>query len=231
SARAILQKHGSQVAGNKSEKAVKLEENNRKKSSLEEEMSQLVCEIENYDRKDHERLELSEQLSVRAQDIDRRMESGNQYIPFYGIKYVLDTNQMVDLYNSRVRDYDVLNEWLNNNRGHFNALRAQLFGLRSQVETLKQENDQLQNEGMEICELLTIFNNLIVELQGFLVGIQEVRGDLLYVFCESVQQMQDLLDSAIVKITGFTRILQHKIEIYAPKLPEDIVTKIKNLIG
>lgn len=230
-AKKIIEDYGKQTAGNKSNTAKKLEDNNKKRLNLEAEVKGLEPEIRYYEEKEDERIAENTRLKTYSRQIDERNNSSNKYIPFYGIKYVIETNDMIHEYNRRVKDWNELNDWLNKNRSRWHEQKSRFYFLKSEIESLRQENDELQKEGGKICELLTILSSLIAELQSFLAGINSARNDLSYTFVKNAQQAQTLIDSALTKISGYNDILQKKLVEYSDELPVGIMQEIKLLVG
>jgi len=225
-AKDVVEDYGRQTAGNKSAAAKKLEDNDTKKRNLEAEVRGLEPKIREYDVKEALRETDRARLNAYSKEIDERKKSGNNYIPFYGIKYAVDTNKMINDYNRQVNDWNVLNDWLNNNRSKWHEWKSRLYDLRSQIERLRQENDKLQKEGGDICELLTILSRLIAEFQSFLSGIKSVRNDLEFTFVKNANEMQILIDSSLAAISSYNNILQNKLT----NLPNDVVQKLKPLL-
>ncbi|MDR1702254.1 MAG: hypothetical protein LBR56_05720, partial [Sporomusaceae bacterium] len=184
--KAIIESAGKTISGSKAGGADKIQLNQNKKREYEAEILGLEPQIKAYDQKERERNDEQASLDTLRREIEERQKSGNNWIPFYGIAYAVETSKMADRYNSRLRDWWVRNDWLNANRERWHEQKARVFFLKSEIEKLKQENDRLQREGGVICELLTTVSSLIAEFHEFLLGLKQVKNDLINTFLKDV---------------------------------------------
>ncbi len=230
-ARDIICSAGVRTSNSKAENASMIKENNKAKANMETEALSLQPPIDEYAAKEKRRENERDALDALNGVIAKRNKSKDYLIPFYGIKFASDTLKMIREYNRRVRDWNALNEWLNENRSDFNRRTSILRGLESKIEELKGQNDRLQREGGIICEVLTLLGQMIYELENFRVGISSAKTTLQYTFFENPMEGENLLGSALGMIKTLNDTLESKLGQSLVELSEEGRGKVLKLIA
>lgn len=99
-----IEESGEVTSYEKSKNFEVVERNKKRIKELESQISAIMVEISYYESQLARRDSDLVWLNVKSKEIDERNKSGNNYIPFYGIAYAIETNRMVDDYNRKLND-------------------------------------------------------------------------------------------------------------------------------
>ncbi|MDR2775655.1 MAG: hypothetical protein LBC19_13125 [Tannerella sp.] len=230
-ARELFENCGADKADKKSEAAAKIRSNKNERDKFEVESKALKVFIDDYEKKDNNRNSGSQELYSLSSTIKSRQNSGEQYIPFYGIKYVSDTNRMVENYNQLLRNWNQLNNWLNNTRLEYHGKKSQYLNLLSKIELIRMENDALQKVGASLGELITLINNIIVAFQEFRNEMSTVKNDLHWNDATNCQQFEILIVVSTDKIASLDRIFINRLSACASELPAGLFKQVQTLLA
>lgn len=224
-----LESYGELTASKKSEETAQLEKNKKKILELQGILAAVTEEISYHESQQAKSQSTLAWLRTRSNEIDRRVNSCNHLIPFYGIAYAVETNKMIDDYNRKRNDWLILNESVNKTSSKYYQNLDKQRSILSEMAHLTAKNLDLQGRSVDINELLTIVNHLIVMFQNFLIEIQQIKYQLDYHSAKTAEKLNELVDKSYQEISQAQQILTAKINEYRKKLPVELLTELKTI--
>lgn len=199
-------------------------------SGIQGELDKLAKEAALYDQKRAEFDRAAANLHAMAREIDERNKSGYNFIPFYGIKYALDTRNMYNDYRRKADQNNVLRRWLDGNYAGYCANRDRERKLRDEKTRLTGEMERLRKMFGDVIELLNILNNMIASLGDFITAAGKSRNALQYSFFENVNEAQTAIDRTLSMIRSFHDVFRKKLTGISGALKRDTYNRIVNLL-
>lgn len=230
-ASAVISGEGSLKADEKAKIENRIKENDRKCSDIRGKLESLAKETAFFIRKIEDYDHNTDRLRAKAREIEARDKSGNNYIPFYGLKYSVDTLNMYNDYKREVSQNDVLKSWLDKNAAAYDSQKLQEKDLRNRLDELTMETEKLWNSFGDVGELLQILGRMITSLGDFIVAAGKIRTALRSTFFEDVNEAQTAVDMSLDKIQSYHDIFRQKLEELSGRLKKDNYDKLVELIG
>lgn len=227
----IISGEGSLKAGEKSKIENRIKENKRQCEDIQVKRERLAKEITFYSQKKEDYGRNMDRLKAKAHEIDERNKSGNNYIPFYGIKYAVDTMNMCNDYNREVSQNEVLRNWLNENAAVFASQKSQEKELQKLFEKLTTETEMLLKEFGDVGELLQILSRMIASLGDFITAVSKIKTALKSTFFEDVNEAQTAVDSSLEKIRSYHDLFRQKLAKISGRIEKGNYDKIVELTG
>ena len=198
---------------------------------IQGELDRLAREIAFYDQKTAECDQNAARLREIAHEIDKRNKSGNYCIPFYGIKYAVDTKNMYNDYRRKADQNNVLKEWLKENSARYLSSGSQKRELQCKEAELTKEMEKLVKRFGDVIELLNILNHMLASLGDFIAAAGKGRNALQYSFFENINEAQTAIDRTLSMIRNFYDAFKVKLEENSGKLEKDTYNRILELMG
>lgn len=227
----IISGEGSLKAGEKSKIENRIKENKRQCEDIQVKLERLAKEITFYSQKKEDYVRNMDRLKAKSHEIDERNKSGNNYIPFYGIKYAVDTMNMCNDYNREVSQNKVLGNWLNENTAVFARQKSQKKELENLFEKLTAETEKLWKEFGDAGELLQILSRMIASLGDFITAVNKIKTALRSTFFEDVNEAQTAVDTSFEKIRSYHELFRQKLAQVSGRIEKGNYDKIVELTG
>ncbi|MDE7339343.1 MAG: hypothetical protein K2N80_02120 [Lachnospiraceae bacterium] len=227
---AVISGEGSLKAGEKAKIENRIKENDRKCGDIRGKLESLVKETAFFIRKKEDYERNTDRLKAKAREIEARKKSGNNYIPFYGIKYAVDTLNMYNDYKREVSQNGVLKSWLDKNAAAYDSQKSQEKDFRNRLEELTMETEKLWKSFGDVGELLQILSCMIASLGDFITAVSKIKTALKSTFFEDVNEAQTAVDKSLAKIQSYHDIFRQKLAELSGRLKKDNYDKIVELI-
>ncbi|MBD5458865.1 MAG: hypothetical protein HDR27_09895 [Lachnospiraceae bacterium] len=227
----IISKAAAPGANEKSEIDARLKEYRNQCSGIQGELDNLARETAFYDQKQAEFNQEAARLQEMAREIEKRSKSGNNFIPFYGIKYAVDTRNMYNNYRRKKDQNNVRKRWLDENSASYRANGNRERELQGKKVELTKEMERLRKKFGDAIELLNILNNLIASLGDFIKAVGKRRNALQCSLFESINEAQTAINRTLSMIRSFHDAFRMKLTGISGKLEKDTYNRIVNLTG
>lgn len=227
----IISKTAAPGANKKSGIDAQIKEYRNQCSGIQGELDSIAKEIAFYDQKKAEFNQEAARLQEMDREIEKRSKSGYNFIPFYGIKYAVDTKNMRNDYRRKKDQNNVRKRWLDENFASYCARGNREKELQGKKVELTKEMERLRKKFGDVIELLNILNNLIASLGDFIAAVGKSRNALQYSFFESINEAQTAINRTLSMIRSFHDAFRMKLTGISGKLKKDTYNRIVNLIG
>lgn len=227
----IVSDAASPKAGEKAEINDRLGKYREQCVKIQGELDKLAENIAFYHQKRAEYNEEVSGLNAMVREIDQRNKSGYNFIPFYGIKYAIDTRNMYNDYRRKANQNRVFARWLDENYAQYCADIDGEKKLRDEKAKWTGEMERLRKKYGEVIELLNILNNMIASLGDFIMAAGKSRDALQYSSFENVNEAQTAIDRTLSMIQSFHNAFLKKLTEISGALKRDTYTRIMSLIA
>lgn len=227
----IISENAAKKAGEKSGVAARIKNIEAKRSNTQGEIDKLVPKISFYEKRENECSKEDERLRRKREEIEKRKKSGFEFIPFYGIAYVCETNKMIREYNRDLDRNNVLRAEVNNDRKAYADDRNQVDSLKRQMNELVAEMEALRKKFGDTLEVLHALSCLIASMGDFITAMGKTKSVLQYSFFEDINKAQTAIDQTLSKINSYHDVFYKKLTGISGKLDSDAYDKIIKLVG
>lgn len=227
----IISDNAAKKAGEKSGVADRIKNIEAKRSDIQGEIDTLASKVMFFDKRKKACSDENDRLRKKREEIEKREKSGYEFIPFYGIKYAVDTYNMVSDYNRDVARNNVLRAEINNDRKSYDDDRHQADSLKQQMNELSAEMEALRKKFGEVIEVLHTLSCLIASMGDFITAVGGAKSALQYSFFEDINKAQTAIDRTISRIDSYHDVFCQKLTEISGQLDRDAYGKIMKLAG